>query len=381
MIAPKYVPYVLRLIYRQKVRSALTLAGVAAAMFLFGTIQAIQAGTREATERTASENTLVVYRENRFCPFTSRLPENYQLRIERIPGVVSATPMKVVVNNCRTSLDVITYRGVPPREAFGQHFTVIDGSRQAWLKRSDAAMVGQVLAERRRLKVGDRFSSNGVTVTVTTIIASPLAQDQNVSYVHLDFLQRSASMAQVGVVTQFNVRIEDPKQLDEIAAKIDAEFKDAEAPTHTSSERSFTARAAGDLMQLIGFTWWVGVGCVAAVLALVANTILIGIQARVRDHAVLQTLGFGQGLIARLIISEGILLSLLGGLIGTLAATAFLRFGHFSLSNEGLSINFEANFEVWLYGMLASLAVGALAGLAPAWVAARSEIAASFRMV
>ena len=118
----------------------------------------------------------------------------------------------------------------------------------------------------------------------------------------------------------------------------------------------------------------------AAVLALVANTIMIGIQARVRDHAVLQTLGFGHGLIARLIVCEGIVLSLLGGLLGTSGAAVFLRWGGFSLSNEGLSINFSTSWDVWAVGLVASLAVGTLAGLAPAWVAARRQIASSFRM-
>ncbi len=75
------------------------------AMFLFAAVQAMQRGvTAGATEVTASDTTLVVYRENRYCPATSRLPEVYARRIEEIAGVVSAMPVKVMlVSNCRTA--------------------------------------------------------------------------------------------------------------------------------------------------------------------------------------------------------------------------------------------------------------------------------------
>src|SRR5215204_6962862 len=113
MLSPRFIPFVFKQVYRAPTRTALTLAGVAVAMFLFVAVQAMQAGVREATETTARDTTLVVYRQNRFCPATSKLPEYYGDRIAKVPGVASVTPMKIVVNNCRTSLDVVTFRGVP----------------------------------------------------------------------------------------------------------------------------------------------------------------------------------------------------------------------------------------------------------------------------
>src|SRR3982751_2581670 len=113
MLPLKFIPLVWKQVLRNRTRTLLTLAGVATAMFLFTAVEAMQAGVREATQTTAKDTTLVVYRQNRFCPATSRLPEYYGERIEKIPHVVSVVPMKVVVNNCRTSLDVVIFRGVP----------------------------------------------------------------------------------------------------------------------------------------------------------------------------------------------------------------------------------------------------------------------------
>lgn len=378
----RHFPLVWRQVVRRRVRTALTVSGVAVAMFLFVTIQAMQNGVAAATEAGAQDTTLVVYRENRFCPFTSRLPEDYERRIAAIPGVASVTPMKVVVNNCRTSLDVITYRGVRPARFAAERrddFTFVAGDWNAWLSRTDAALVGRVLAERRGFSVGDRFDSSGITVTVAGIFESDEPQDQNVAYVDLEFLQRAPGNHTDGIVTQFQVEVDDPQRSDDIAAAIDAEFATAQEPTKTSGEKAFVARAAADAVELVGFTRWVGFGSVAAVLALVANAIVLSVQDRVKVYAVFQTLGFTGGLIGRLVIAEGVLLGVLGGVLGTVAAYTFLETGDFSLSNEGLSISLAATPALLLQGFAISAGLGVVAGLVPALRAMRLPIAAAFR--
>jgi putative ABC transport system permease protein len=384
MLSPKFIPLVLKQVLRQRTRSALTVCGVATAMFLFCVIEAMQSGMREATEGSAADSTLVVYRESRFCPFTSRIPERYLERILAVPGVKSAEPMKIVVSNCRASLDVVTFRGVTPdifARAHAPELKLINGSVADWQERSDAALVGETLAKRRGFKLGDRFDANGITVLVAGIFESEEPQDKNVAYVHLDFLQRAPGIKQLGIVTQFNVKVDDPKKLKTVAEAIDAEFKNEQDPTQTRAEKAFVARATGDLLELIGFTRWLGLGCVAAVLALVANTVILSVQDRVREHAVFQTLGFQSGLIARLIICEGLVLNLIGGISGIVVACAVLHWGQFSLSNEGLSINFGATPGMLATGLGITVALGILAGLVPAWQASRREIVSSFRAI
>src|SRR5688500_5774155 len=107
MIALRYWPVVFKQVVRHRTRSLLTISGVAIAMFLFVTVQTLQESVDAATEVNAADQLLIVYRENRFCPATSRLPEYYDKRIEKIAGVASVIPMKVVVTNCAASLDVI----------------------------------------------------------------------------------------------------------------------------------------------------------------------------------------------------------------------------------------------------------------------------------
>ncbi|HWL92096.1 MAG TPA: ABC transporter permease [Phycisphaerae bacterium] len=383
MIATRFFPVVAKQVVRHRTRSLLTVAGVSVAMFLFIAVQSLQQGVRNATEVTAADQTLVVYRENRFCPATSRLPEFYGDRIAKIAGVAQVVPMKIVVNNCAASLDVITFRGVP-RDVIGSLATrwrIIDGSVEDWSKRSDAALVGENLANRRGFKIGQSFNSSGVAVTVAGIIRSSEAQDQNVAYVHLPFLQQSMAKAGVGIVTQFNVRVNDPAQLDQVAKAIDEAFRSESEPTQTRPEKAFVAQAGSDIVEIVGFTRYLGWGCLAAVLALVANAIVLGVQDRMKEHAVLQTLGFRGGLIARLIVAEGVLVGVIGGALGTLGAFAIVSYGNFSISSEGQSVPVSADVAVIMTGLAVSAGVGVLAGLVPAWQAGRREIAQCFRAV
>lgn len=382
MLKPRYLPFVVKHITRHRWRSALTVLGVGTAMFLFCGVRAMHEGVQEATVSSAGETTLVVYRENRFCPFTSKLPQDYGRQIAKLPGVDSVVPMKIMVGNCRASLDVITFRGVPPADfnSVAANFQVVDGSVAEWRKRSDAALIGLRAATRRGLRVGDRLEIAGITITIAGIVESDRPQDQDSAFTHLDFLQRSSG-AGLGEVTQFNVSVSDPQQLDEVARRIDAFFATAQDPTATWSEKAFTARAVTDIIELVSFAAWLGWGALVAVFALAANAIILSVQERVRDHAVLQTLGFGTGLIARLIVVESALLSLLGGAIGISAAAAVLHWGRFSLSVEGQSVQANTNPETIVLGLVYCLLLGIGAGLFPAWQASRRDIVTCFRAV
>lgn len=358
--------------------------GVAAAMFLFVAIRSLETGVRRATEETGRESKLVVYRENRFCPAASQLPERYDAQIRRIPGVTDVVPMKIVVSNCRTSLDVVTFRGVPADEFAAKEasaFRIVSGSLAAWTARSDAALVGRTLAERRGFKAGDRFNATGITVTVAAVFDSEEPQHQNVAYVHLPFLQRASKTSKAGIVTQFGVRVDDPSKLESVSRQIDAAFRSEEAPTSTRSEKAFTARASEDILELVSFASWVAIACVAAVLALVANAIVLSVQDRVKDYAVMETLGFTGRILGAMVVCEGAILSVMGGVFGAGAALAVLRWQSPSLSNEGLSIEFEKGAAVWAPALAVALVVGVAAAAIPAVRVARQSVAGAFRAV
>jgi putative ABC transport system permease protein len=365
---------------RHRVRSLLTVFGVASGMFLFTAVETLQRSLATATEATAADTTLVVYRQNRFCPSASRLPEHYADEIRRIDGVREVVPVKIVVNNCGASLDVITYRGVPEGllKRFAPEIEIISGSEAEWSRRDDGALLGEVFAQRRGLKPGDRFDAAGITVTVSGVIRSPFAQDNNVAYVKLPFLQQ-ASRTGLGVVTQFNVRVNSSADLKPVATKIDDLFRSAQEPTDTRPEKAFFAETAAQLIELIGFTRWLGIGAVIAVAGLVANALLLVVRGRVKENAVLRTLGFPGRAIGLLVLSEGGMLGLAGGVVGVGLAAAFLRWQSFTMGNEGQTLAIQPDATVVAVGVSAALVLGIFASLWPAWQAMSQPIVKNLR--
>src|ERR671938_372731 len=103
----RFAPYVLKSLLRHRARTLLTVSGTAVALFVFAFIGAAQQGLADMTRGKQAERTLIVFQANRFCPSTSRLPQDYEGAIrEKLPGAVKdVVPMQVYVNNCRASLD------------------------------------------------------------------------------------------------------------------------------------------------------------------------------------------------------------------------------------------------------------------------------------
>lgn len=374
------IPLSAKQLLRHRIRTGLTIAGIAAGMFLFSLVETMQQSVADATNTSASDATLVVFRENRFCPSTSRLPVYYEQEIEKIKGVREVIPIQITVNNCGASLDIVTFRGVPPDQLarYAPEIEIINGSLEAWKQTDDGAMVGKSFAEKRGLTPGDAFEAAGVRVQVRGVIDSPNPQDNNVAYVHLPFLQQ-ASRRGLGEVTQFNVKVEDPNQLDAVAEAIDKRFASAEEPTHTQPEKAFFAQAAQELIELTRFTRWIGIGAVIAVLGLVANAVLLVVRTRVRENAVLQTLGFPDSAVAWLVVVEGMLLGLGGGLVGAGFAMGFLHLSRITFGNEGQVLAVLPDAGILANGLMMALVLGALAAVYPAWVAVRRPIVESLR--
>jgi putative ABC transport system permease protein len=374
------LPLAFKQLVRHRLRTLLTVLGVAAGMFLFTAVETLQHSLAGATEQTAEDTTLVVYRENRFCPATSRLPEHYVDEIRAIRGVREAIPIQIVVNNCGASLDVITFRGVPEGllQRYAPEISMIEGDPSEWMRRDDGALLGEQFARRRALKPGDQFEAVGITVHVTGIIRSPFAQDNNVAYVKLPFLQQ-ASRAGLGVVTQFNVRVNSSADLKPVASAIDSRFKSDQQPTNTRPEKAFFAETAGQLIELIRFTRWLGLGAVLAVVGLVANSILLVVRGRVHENAVLRTLGYPGRAILFLVVSEGGMLGLLGGLLGAGLAWGFLHWQSFTLGSEGHTLAILPELGTAATAVLAAFLLGLVGSCYPALQAIRQPIVKSLR--
>jgi putative ABC transport system permease protein len=375
----RFAPYVLKSLLRHRARTLLTVSGTAVALFVFAVIGAAQQGLADMTRGRQAERVLVVFQANRFCPSTSRLPQDYEDTIRKVPGVKDVVPMQVYVNNCRASLDLVLFHGLPPEKLkTARDLRMLSGNREEFDARTDAALVGNAVARRRGLVPGQKFTIGEITVTVVGVFAAATPAEENVLYTHLSFLQRVRGR-NVGEATLFEVQLHDDASSEGVCREIDATFRNDRVPTDTRPKGVFQASVVGDLIELIGWANFLGYACLGLVLSLVATTTVMAVQDRVREHAVLQAIGFSSPRVFSLVLSESVIVSVAGGLLGVGAALVALWWSELAVGTEGVTIALSPSPWLAVQGLSVSLAVGVVAGLVPAWRAATAEIVTTLR--
>ena len=189
-----------------------------------------------------------MFQANKFCPATSHLPQDYEAKIKRIDGVREVVPIQVFTNNCRASLDVIVFYGVPPEKLRdARDFQLVSGDWSDFEQHQDAAVVGRAVASRRGLKAGDKFSIGDLTVEVAGVFKSNDPAEENYIYSHLDFLQRGKAADLVGTVTQHEVLLAPGVDAAAKSDEIDALFRGGPVETDTRPKGVFQAKSLGDL--------------------------------------------------------------------------------------------------------------------------------------
>ncbi|HCO26787.1 MAG: ABC transporter substrate-binding protein [Gimesia sp.] len=378
----KLIAYIMKTLWGHRARTMLTVAGSAVALFVFCFIQSIQEGMNDLKQRQEARGSLIVFQANKFCPATSHLPQDYDQQISKFAGVKDVIPIQVFTNNCRASLDVVVFYGVPPKKLrSARDFQFISGNWNEFETHQDAAIVGQSVANRRKIKVGDKFSIGDLSVNVAGIYRSENPAEENYIYSHLEFLQRRQGANLVGTVTQLEVILvpgTDPMQ---VSTAIDERYRKGPVETNTRAKGVFQAKSLGDLSQLIEMAHYLGLACVGLVLALVATTTLMSVEDRIQEHAVLRTLGFSGFKVFTLVLAESTFLSVAGGTLGVGTALVVLKLSSLSVGAEAVTVAFIPSLHLAWVGMLLACVTGICAGIIPASYASRAEIVPALRNV
>ncbi len=372
--------YVFKTLWRHRTRTLLTVTGAAVAMFVFCFVGSVQEGLLRLTNGADADRSLIVFQENRFCPTTSRLPEDYARKIKEINGVRDVMPIQVWTNNCRASLDIVVFNGADPKQIRASRpVTLVEGSWQQFTAQRDAAIVGRNVAQRRGLTTGDQFSIGDISVKVAGVFESTVPSEENLIYTSLAFLQYTRGLDAAGLVTQHEVLLTPGADPDRVASDIDQALRAGSVATKTRRKGAFQASTLSDLVDLIGFAHWLGYACVGLVLSLVATTTVMSVQDRIKEYAVLQTIGVRPLQAMRLVLTESTVLCLVGGIVGTALALTALAVGGFAIGAEGATIAFRPSASLAVWGTMVSVVVGIAAGLAPAIQAATVPIVDALR--
>jgi len=115
------------------------------------------------------------------------------------------------------------------------------------------------------------------------------------------------------------------------------------------------------------------------IMAVVANTMSMTARERLREYATLRAIGFNPLFLIKLIFSESILLSLVGGILGVILT--FPAAELFSMTTGTLFPVFEVSRETVLLQLSLTLLTGLTAAILPSIKASNINITSGLRTV
>jgi putative ABC transport system permease protein len=289
-------------------------------------------------------------------------------------------PVRLKMTNCMAATDVVAMHGID-KDLFTRFhdYDLEPADLAAFRADTSGALVGRRIASRYGWKKGQRVTLQDlgdVSFTVCGLYAAADASREFLILVGRRFLQEAED--EQGVSHHVLVRLKPGASPEQVGQAIDA----LPFTVDTTTQREDVHRAAAlDQLQDIAR---VGDGVVAGVLLVillaVGNAVAMAARERVREFAVLRTLGFPRRSIAFLVLGEGALLALAGSVVGCAAVQALVSARLVTaVATCGLTVELLGSPLVWAASLAAVTLAGLAGGLVPAWSAARVEITAALR--
>jgi len=331
----KFLPLIWAGLWRKRIRTILTLLSVIVAFLLYGILDGVTSAFDHAIDRLTDASRMRV--QNRIN-IVAGLPRAYMARIERIPGVIALRSSSFFAGYYRDPANAVGGDAFEIERLgdVNSDFLVPAEYIEAMRQTRSGAIVGPELLERFSWSVGDRVTlksslwrqKNGSNDWVFDIVGSYTLREgvfpaTDEFWINYDYFDEARDFAN-GTVTLYIVKAADARRAPQVAAAIDAMFRNSADETLTQIERD-AIRAQMDRVGDIRFIVNAIVGAVLfALLFLTGNTMMQSIRERIPELAVLKTYGFGNGTIALLVVAESLLLCLTGAVVGlAVAAVVF----------------------------------------------------------
>jgi putative ABC transport system permease protein len=388
----KFIPFVLRNLLRNKLRTALTGGAIGLAMLLVCFFMTMPGGIDRLLDEISSNVRVSVHNKG---GVVYDMPYSYLQRVRSIPGVAAvngevwfggAYEEEAVVTFPSFALDPDTIQAVWP------DYDIDPVALEKFSRQRDAAIVGRETMKKYKWKIGQQVSlvSTVWPVTLSFRIVGEIPNDRaphfwlQREYLAQAMQARDADLDTVGTIW---VRVADPAMVPSVMARAVEMFRNSPAQVNAETEKSFFSSFFGSLQSFVQIILVV-TGLVAlCVLCIAANTASMAVRERSREIAVLRAIGFSRGLIFGTLVAESTVLATLAGGTGALLTYGFSAMirvlsGSSMGGNElGALTGFLVTPDIVAWGIVMSLLVGLVAGIAPAWGASRRPVAEILREV
>jgi putative ABC transport system permease protein len=380
----KHLPMILKNCWRNRRRTVLTILSIGVSLCLLGVLLAIYQAFFFANP-TPGQALRVVTRNS--ISLAQPMPQAYRDKIMKVPGV-----KEIAIEDWFGGI----YIDDRPEHMFARFATdpdkifdvrtelkIPEDQKLAFQRDRTGCVIGRGVAESQKLRVGDKLTIMGdiypfnLELTVRGIFDA----DNNVDLIYFsrEYLEQSISEARRGNAGIFMILANSTEDVPRIEKAVDAMFRNSPTQTKTESESAFSLSFVAFLGNVKLFLLIVCAAVMFTMLLVSANTIAMSVRERVREVGVLKVLGFSKGMVLGVILTEALIVSLLGGALGVLLAsgmTGVVRSGPAFLDQlKHLSLS----PMVGLVCLGIAALIGVLSAFVPAFQASRISILEALR--
>src|SRR3989442_1417810 len=322
---------ILKSILRNKRRTLLTLSSLVVSLFLIITLATIL--TEFARGKEESNPLRLVTRHAVSLGFT--LPVSQRQRIAAVPGVKNVMTFSWFGGIYKDEKNFFANFAVDAdklRDILTE-LNMSDADWQAFINDNQGAIVCAKLVKLHGFKPGQRITltspiyNNSVEFVIRGVCTGG---DEKTLFFHYDYLSDLLPAWAKDQVSTFSILANSAEDVPRIAQTVDSIFLNTDAPTKTESERDFAISFQTMYGGVKQFMYGIIAAITFSLLLVMGNTMAMSVRERTREVGMLKALGFQRGTIARLFVSEALVVAIVGGAIGI--SGAMLIFKSFDLS-------------------------------------------------
>jgi putative ABC transport system permease protein len=362
--------------------SLVTVVGVATTVAVMVSLLAIGAGLVKTSNRNVGLDRVIVMPSGAQSEYSGSMSREAADLIGQAPGVKRtpdgrplASPSAVVVVEVTKKDGGTANIGL---RGFGPMGLQVDPNLHLVKGRMYRPAVHELIAGRsaraqfKNLDVGDRIALRGTEWTVVGGFDAGGGMEDNLLVGDADTVM--AAFERNGYQS-VSARLENPAAF--------ARFKDAltSDPRLDVEAKRYKTYLNDQLKQLTTVLNFVGyvVGGVMAIGAVISalNTMYSAVAARTREIATLRAIGFSGVAVVISVMVESLALAVPGALLG--AGLAWLVFNGHAVNTLGLSFPLAITAPLVMAGVVLSLVIGVVGGIAPALRAASLPVASALR--
>jgi putative ABC transport system permease protein len=320
--------FVLRLVLknalRHKLRTILTITGIAVAVMAFGVLRTIVTAWSAGVEASAADRMITRHAVSFIFP----LPLAYRDQIGGIAGVNEVSYANWFGGVYKDPADWKNFfprMAVDPETFFDLYpeFILAPDQLADFRKERNSCIVGAKLAMEQDFKIGDIITMDGDIypgkwdfVVRGIYRGKDQTTDETQMLFHWKYLDEQIGRTQPGRTGQvgwYILKVRNPGDMPRVARTVDEMYLNSRASTKTETEREFQQSFVSMSSAIISSLEVISFVIIGIILLVLANTIVMAARERTREYAVLKTIGFSRRHIVGLIGGESLMLACLGG--------------------------------------------------------------------